>query len=108
LNPNGRIPTLVDHSRGDFNVFETAAIILYLAQHYDKDHVLWFDPEKDPDNYSEMLQWIFFAVSDYEPTVGSILVLMHVCRCYSTVVWLPCKAKVGAQYHEPGLHLQLT
>jgi len=63
LNPNGRIPTIVDHSRGDFPVFETAAILLYLAQHYDKNHVFWFDPEKDANNYSEMLQWIFFAVS---------------------------------------------
>ncbi|KAF5318072.1 hypothetical protein D9619_012161 [Psilocybe cf. subviscida] len=70
LNPNGRIPTLVDHSRGDFSVFETAAIILYLAQHYDKDHVLWFDPEKDADNYSEMLQWIFFAHGGVGPMQG--------------------------------------
>lgn len=53
----------MDHLRNDFAVFETSAILLYLAQHYDKDHVFWFDIEKDPDNYSEMLQWIFFAVS---------------------------------------------
>jgi len=43
-------------------VFETAAILLYLVQHYDKTHSFWFDPEKDPNTYSEMLQWIFFAV----------------------------------------------
>jgi len=63
LNPNGRIPTIIDKTRNNFAVFETAAISLYLAQHYDKDHVFWFDPEKEPENYSEMLQWIFFAVS---------------------------------------------
>ena len=62
MNPNGRIPVLTDRSRGDFHVFETSAILLYLAQYYDKDHVLWFDAEKDPKNYSEMLQWLFFAV----------------------------------------------
>jgi glutathione S-transferase len=62
LNPNGRIPALVDHSRDDFIVFETAAILLYLVQHYDKNHTFWFDPVKDPNTYSEMLQWIFFAV----------------------------------------------
>lgn len=62
LNPNGRIPVLVDHSRNDFVIFETAAILLYLVQHYDKTHSFWFDPEKDSNSYSEMLQWIFFAV----------------------------------------------
>ena len=62
MNPNGRIPVLTDRSRGNFHVFETSAILLYLAQQYDKDHVFWFDPEKDLNNYSEMLQWVFFAV----------------------------------------------
>ena len=57
------IPTLVDRSRNNFNVFESAAILLYLQQHYDKDNKFAFDRETDPDNYSEMLQWIFFAVS---------------------------------------------
>ena len=61
LNPNGRIPAITDRSRNDFHVFESAAILLYLAQHYDKDYVFWFDPTGN--DYSEMLQWIFFAVS---------------------------------------------
>lgn len=71
LNPNGRIPTLTDRSRNNFNVFETAAILLYLAQHYDKEKRFWFDAATDPDDYSEMLQWIFFAVSFL--TVATVL-----------------------------------
>jgi len=70
LNPNGRIPVLVDHLRNDFAVFETAAILLYLAQHYDKGHKVWFDAEKEPDHYSEMLQWIFFAHGGVGPMQG--------------------------------------
>jgi glutathione S-transferase len=62
MNPNGRIPVLADRSRENFYVFESSAILLYLAQHYDKGHVFWFDAEKDPNDYSEMLQWLFFAV----------------------------------------------
>lgn len=66
MNPNGRIPVLTDRSRNDFHVFETAAILLYLAQHYDPGYNLWFNPNTDVDNYSQMLQWIFFAVSGRE------------------------------------------
>lgn len=63
LNPNGRIPVLVDRSRNNFVVFETAAIILYLAQHYDKENKFIFKSDAQPDDYSETLQWMFFAVS---------------------------------------------
>jgi len=68
LNPNGRIPAITDRSRDDFNVFESAAILLYLAQHYDKDHVFSFDPTET--HYSEMLQWIFFAHGGVGPMQG--------------------------------------
>jgi len=68
LNPNGRIPVLVDRNRPTttgaegFAVFETAAILLYVSQHYDLENKLWFDPVEQPADHSEMLQWIFFAV----------------------------------------------
>jgi len=62
LNPNGRIPVVVDHQRDDHVVFETSAIMLYIAQHYDTDFHFWFDPAKDANSYSDMLQWIFFTV----------------------------------------------
>lgn len=70
MNPNGRIPVLTDRSRNDFHVFETAAILLYLAQHYDREYHLWFDPNTDGDSYSQMLQWIFFAHASIAPMQG--------------------------------------
>jgi len=36
--------------------------MLYLFQRYDPEHRLWFDVTKQPGEYSEMLQWVFFAV----------------------------------------------
>jgi len=70
LNPNGRIPVLVDRSRDNFVVFETAAIVLYLQQHYDKENKFGFDREKEPNDYSEALQWIFFAHGGVGPMQG--------------------------------------
>jgi len=68
INPNGRIPALVDHNRGGFKVFESAAILLYLAQHYDKEHKFSFDPSSD--EYNEALQWIFFVHGGIGPMQG--------------------------------------
>lgn len=64
LNPNGRIPVLVDGNRsgGDHAVFESGAILLYLAQHYDTLRKFAADPQADPETYSEVLQWLFFTV----------------------------------------------
>ncbi|KAF8634269.1 hypothetical protein AX17_004226 [Amanita inopinata Kibby_2008] len=70
LNPNARIPVLVDRSRNDFVVFETSAILLYLVQHYDKHQRFGFDPVKHSDDYSELLQWLFFVHGGLGPMQG--------------------------------------
>lgn len=70
LNPNGRIPVLVDRAREDFVVFETAAILLYLEQHYDPERKLGFDPVLQPNDYSEMLQWMLWAHGGVGPMQG--------------------------------------
>ncbi|KAK2464783.1 hypothetical protein APHAL10511_003201 [Amanita phalloides] len=70
LNPNGRIPVLVDRSRNDFAVFETSAILLYLVQHYDKDFKFGFHSIEHADEYSVLLQWLFFAHGGVGPMQG--------------------------------------
>lgn len=54
-SPNGRIPAIVDHDRNDFSVFEGAAILAYLARHYDTEHKFSFT---DADDVSRAEQWI--------------------------------------------------
>lgn len=66
-NPNGRIPAIIDHSRSSFPVFETGAILLYLAEHYDKSFNFSFE---DVDEKSEMIQWLFFQNAGVGPIQG--------------------------------------
>ncbi|KAJ7212203.1 glutathione S-transferase [Mycena pura] len=61
LNPNGRIPAIVDRARDNFAVFETGSILLYLQQYYDKEGRFSFDPVKQPNENSEVLQWMFWT-----------------------------------------------
>ena len=60
LNPNGRIPTLVDHHNGDYTIWESDAILLYLADKYDKENRLSVADDKA--KYS-LIQWLFFQAS---------------------------------------------
>ena len=60
FNPNGRIPTLIDHTNGDFAIWESDAIMFYLVERYDKEKKLTVTDEKDK---ATLLQWLFFQSS---------------------------------------------
>jgi glutathione S-transferase len=67
INPNSKIPTIVDHSNGDYPVFESGAILLYLAHHHDPDHKLW---PKDDKLQFDVIQWLMFQMSGVGPYMG--------------------------------------
>ncbi|CAL1710601.1 unnamed protein product [Somion occarium] len=69
LNPNGRIPTIVDHGNNDFVLWESDAILLYLVDRYDKEKRLTVTDEREK---YQLLQWLFFQSSGQGPYFGQV------------------------------------
>ena len=66
VNPNGRVPALVD---GDLRLFESMAINLYLAKHY--GGALYPDNAHDE---ARAWQWSVWAISEIEPLQMRIVI----------------------------------
>ncbi len=80
LNPNGRIPVIVDHDHTDFVLAESGAILLYLAE---RSGQLW---PTDPQLRHEAMQWLMFQMSAVGPMLGQAMFFLRIAAPKGIVV----------------------
>ncbi|CAK7221405.1 Glutathione S-transferase 2 [Sporothrix curviconia] len=78
LNPNGRIPVIVDHDRNGLAVFEGVAILNYLVRRFDKDFRFSFNPETELDQVAIAESWMAWQHGGLGPMQGQGNHFLHV------------------------------
>lgn len=68
LNPNGKVPVLVDHGAagGPITIFESGAILIYLAEKYGR-----FLPS-EAGTRADVLQWLMIQTCNLGPILGQL------------------------------------
>ncbi len=78
INPNGRIPAIVDHDNKDLAVFESGAILIYLAEKTGR-----LIPKDTPENSKQRslaFQWLMFQMGGLGPMMGQANVFFRYAK----------------------------
>ncbi|RJF87915.1 glutathione S-transferase [Oleomonas cavernae] len=93
INPNGRIPAIVDRDAGDFAVFESGALMLYLAEKTGR-----LLPAETKAR-SRVIQWLMFQMGGVGPMMGQANVFFR---------YLPEKIQVAIDRYQGETRRLLT
>lgn len=77
LNPNGRIPVIVDHDRNGLAIFEGSAILNYLVRSFDTEYKFGFNPVTEPDQVAIAESWIAWQHGGVGPMQGQANHFIH-------------------------------
>jgi hypothetical protein len=115
INPNGRIPAIVDHKHGGAHVWESGAIMMYLAEQYGH-----FMPSADAGGRErggrmEVIQWLCFQLSGVGPMQGQAHAFLryvperlpYAISRYQTETRRLCATPRATELSEPGDRLVL-
>ena len=67
ISPNNKIPAIVARDNNDYSLFETGAILLYLAEKTGK-----FLNTSDRDAYWRTMEWLMWQMGGYGPILGQV------------------------------------
>ena len=67
ISPNNKIPAIVDTDNGDYPLFETGAIMLYLAEKHGQ-----FLNTQDRDVYFRTMEWLMWQMGGFGPILGQV------------------------------------
>jgi GSH-dependent disulfide-bond oxidoreductase len=98
INPNGKVPAIVD---GDVTVFDSNAILLYLAEKTQK-----FLPTPTPVARGQLLSWLMFVASGVGPFSGQAVHFKHFA--VEKVPYAHNRYQFEAQRHYDLLNSHLT
>src|SRR5438105_6060680 len=98
INPNGKTPAIVD---GDATVFDSNAILLYLAEKTGK-----FLPLNTPATRGQLLSWLMFVATGVGPFSGQAVHFKHFT--IEKVPYAHDRYQFEAQRHYDILNAHLT
>ena len=67
ISPNNKIPAIVDTDNNNYPLFETGAILLYLAEKHGK-----FLNTTDRDAYWRTMEWLMWQMGGFGPILGQV------------------------------------
>ncbi|KAI1649079.1 glutathione transferase [Daldinia loculata] len=76
LNPNGRLPAMVDPNK-NVTLWESGAIINYLIATYDKDLTLTYGDDRLQEKW-QLQSWLMFQMSGQGPMFGQKVWFTHI------------------------------